>query len=472
LSGPARTRKFHRKVMPMAVRPTQLARFWWTFAAPVSRRDYARHGVGLVALKYGGDVALVALAVGRVWTPADYAHSIPFLLATRLEGAPPWLMPALALWTLPFLWAGVTLTMRRALDAGWSAWLALGFFVPYLNHLLMLALCLAPARAAGRAPVPRAHEHRLPSALLAIGAGLAVGLLMMVLAVSALERYGVALFFGTPFGIGALTAFLFNRRYPASARETAEVAAMTLALIAGTAFLLGNEGAICLLMALPISLVVGLMGAAFGRGIALHGRSELGPAGLALCALPLAAALEPSGATGRTLHEVRSAIEIDAPPGVVWSEVIAFPPLPAPDELTFRLGIAYPRSARIEGTGVGATRYCVFSTGAFVEPITAWEPGRRLAFDVTRSPPPLRELTPYAHVTPPHLDGYLAARRGEFRLIPLPSGGTRLEGSTWYRLRMGPEGYWQLYGDYFIHRIHARVLEHIRQLSEARADTR
>jgi len=142
--------------------------------------------------------------------------------------------------------------------------------------------------------------------------------------------------------------------------------------------------------------------------------------------------------------------------------------MPAPDELVFRLGIAYPRYARIEGTGVGATRYCVFSTGAFVEPITAWEPGRRLAFDVTRSPAPLRELTPYAHVTPPHLDGYLAARRGEFRLIALPHGRTRLEGRTWYRLRMGPEGYWQLYGDYLIHRIHGRVLEHIRQLSEAR----
>ena len=312
----------------MALRPIQLARFWWTFAVPVSRRDYVRHGAGLVALKYTGDVALVALAAGRLWTPADYAHSIPFLLATRLEGAPSWLMPALALWTLPFLWAGVTLTMRRALDAGWSAWLVLGFFVPYLNYLLMLALCLAPPRAAGHAPVPRAQEHRLPSALLAIGAGVAVGLLMMVLAVSALERYGVALFFGTPFGIGALTAFLFNRRYPASARETAEVAAMTLALIAGAAFLLGSEGAICLLMALPISLVVGLMGAAFGRGIALSGRNEMGPAGLALCALPLAAALEPSGATGRTLHEVRSAVEIDAPPGVVWSEVIAFPPCP------------------------------------------------------------------------------------------------------------------------------------------------
>jgi len=455
--------------MTPPARLAHLARFWWTFAAPVSRRDYLRHGAGLVALKYAGDVVLVAVAAGRLWTPADYVRSIPFLLATRLDGAPPWLMPALALWTLPFLWAGVTLTMRRALDAGWSAWVALGFFVPYLNYLLMLALCLAP-RDSGTVDGPRAraHEDRLPSALLAIGAGLALGLLMMVLSVSVLGRYGVGLFFGTPFGVGAVTGFLFNRRYPASGRETTEVAAMTLALVAGAAFLLGSEGMVCLIMALPISLVVGVMGAVFGRGVALRGRSDLAAASLALAAFPLAAVLEPSTVTGRTLHEVRSAVEIDAPPEAVWPEVIAFPPLPAPAELVFRLGIAYPRYARIEGTGVGATRYCVFSTGAFVEPITAWEPGRRLAFDVTRSPAPLRELTPYAGVAPPHLDGYLAATRGEFRLVALPGGRTRLEGRTWYRLRMGPEGYWQLYGDYLIHRIHLRVLDHIKHRSESR----
>jgi len=454
---------------PPPARLSHLARFWWTFAAPVSPGDYFRHGAGLVALKYAGDVLLVALATGRVWTPADYVHSIPFLLATRLDAAPPWLMPALALWTLPFLWAGITLTMRRALDAGWSAWVALLFFVPYLNYLLMLALCLVPrAKGAAHTPLARPYEDRLPSALLAIGAGLALGLLMLVLSVSVLQRYGVGLFFGTPFGIGALTSFLFNRRYPASGRETTEVTAMTLAVVAGAAFLLGNEGVICLIMALPISLVVGVMGAVFGRGVALRGRPELRPAGLALVALPLAAMLEPSGATGSTLHEVLSAVEIDAPPEVVWPKVIAFPPLPAPEELVFRLGIAYPRYARIEGTGVGATRYCVFSTGAFVEPITAWDPGRRLAFDVTRSPAPLRELTPYAHVTPAHLDGYLAATRGEFRLVALPGGRTRLEGRTWYRLRMGPEGYWQLYGDYLIHRIHLRVLDHIRRQTESR----
>ena len=124
--------------------------------------------------------------------------------------------------------------------------------------------------------------------------------------------------------------------------------------------------------------------------------------------------------------------------------------------------MAYPQRASISGDGVGAIRHCVFSTGAFVEPITAWDPGRRLSFDVVAQPPPLRELSPYRNLSPPHLDGYLRARRGEFRLVALPGGRTRLEGSTWYVLEIGPEMYWRLFSDYFIQRIHRRVLDHIR----------
>jgi hypothetical protein len=102
-------------------------------------------------------------------------------------------------------------------------------------------------------------------------------------------------------------------------------------------------------------------------------------------------------------------------------------------------------------------RYCTFSTGSFVEPITRWEPGRRLSFDVTDSPAPMRELSPYRGVSPPHLDGYLRSKRGEFRLVDLGDGRTRLEGSTWYELEMAPEAYWQIFSDALIHRIHERV---------------
>jgi uncharacterized membrane protein YhaH (DUF805 family) len=453
----------------MAGRIIALARYWWTFGAPVRARDYFQHGLGLVALKYAGDVLLVALGAARFWTPLDYLRSIPFLLSTRLDGAPAWLMPSLAVWTLPFLWAGITLTLRRALDAGWSAWTTVAFFVPVVNYLTMLALCLAPTAKVVAVPSerPRAYERRLPSALLAMGAGCLFGIGMVTLAVTRMQQYGVALFFGTPFAIGALTAFLFDRRYPASLRESTQVTCMTLLLTAGSLLLLGSEGAVCLVMALPLSLVVGVMGAAVGRAAVLGGRAELASATLALAVVPLGAVLEPRFTTRRALHEVRSSVVIDAPADKVWTHVVDFRPMPEPGDLAFRFGIAYPRYARIEGSGVGAVRYCVFSTGTFVEPITGWEPGRRLAFDVAEAPPPLRELTPFAEITPPHLDGYLRTRRGEFRLRPLPNGRTRLEGSTWYELRLAPEPYWQIFSDYLIHRIHSRVLQHIKRETEA-----
>ena len=77
------------------------------------------------------------------------------------------------------------------------------------------------------------------------------------------------------------------------------------------------------------------------------------------------------------------------------------------------------------------------------------------------------ELTPYRHVHPPHLDGYLRSQRGEFQLIALGDGRTRLEGRTWYDFRMFPQSYWTLWSDLLIHRIHQRVLLHIKRLSEA-----
>ena len=81
----------------------------------------------------------------------------------------------------------------------------------------------------------------------------------------------------------------------------------------------------------------------------------------------------------------------------------------------------------------------------------------------------MHELSPYRHIHPPHLDGYLRCKRGEFRLIELPGGRTRLEGSTWYEYDIYPQQYWILWSDLLIHRIHTRVLHHIKQLSESNA---
>lgn len=353
-------------------------------------------------------------------------------------------------------------TRRRAV-----AWLALLFFVPGVSYLFIAAMAVLPTRASrvAVAETPRPYEDRLPSALMASAVGTMLGLGMLALSVYGLQSYGVSLFLGTPFVIGALTAFLFNRRYPASARETLQVVIMTLACVAGVTLVTAAEGAVCLLMAAPLAIGIGAMGSALGRRIALHDRGPLTNALLAVVVLPVTATLD-ANRPATDVREVRSAIEIDAPPDVVWRNVIAFPPLPEPSELVFRVGVAYPQRAEILGEGVGVVRRCVFSTGAFVEPITRWEPARRLSFDVREQPKPLQEWSPYADLAPPHLDGYFRSRRGEFRLVALPGGRTRLEGSTWYEMRLQPAAYWVLFGDAIIGRIHDRVLRHIRTTTE------
>jgi hypothetical protein len=163
---------------------------------------------------------------------------------------------------------------------------------------------------------------------------------------------------------------------------------------------------------------------------------------------------------------VRSTVEIAAPRERVWTSVVSFPPLAAPEELLFQTGLAYPIGAVIDGQGVGAERKCAFSTGAFVEPIEVWNEPTLLRFSVTENPAPMREWSWLGPIDPPHLHGYFTARAGQFRLISLAEGVTRLEGTTWYQHNMRPASYWRIYSDYIVHRVHLRVLNHIKGLCE------
>ncbi len=226
------------------------------------------------------------------------------------------------------------------------------------------------------------------------------------------------------------------------------------------------EGVVCVVMLWPFAAALACLGSVIGYAISAAGDSTARALVVAAMTFPALAGIDAFRNTGQ-VFEVRTTIEIDAPPDVVWEHVLSFSEIDGGADWLFQLGVAMPLRATIEGTGVGAVRYCEFTTGPFVEPITAWEPGVRLAFDVQSQPPPMTELSPYRHIHPPHLDHYLRSRRGEFRLIDLGQGRTRLEGSTWYELDIHPQDYWILWSDWCIHRIHDRVLTHIRDLSES-----
>lgn len=418
-----------------------------------------------MVFKYLLDTAVLWLATGRTWTPLVYFSPLWSVRQQTLGPGSDALAIGLALLTLPFLWIGVSLSMRRAIDAGNSAWLALLFFVPGFNYLLMLGLSLAPTGRQRPVSIRADVDDRLHSALVAIAAGLAVTIPTTLLAIYVKQAYSTGLFLGTPFTLGAISANVYNSRRRASFGNTVPVVLLTVALAGGVMILFALEGIVCIAMAFPIAVIVALVGAALGRWIAIRTSEPPVATGAAALVLPLLVLAEPVR-TPAPLREVVTAVEIAAPPEQVWQTVVAFPALPPPTEPLFRAGVAAPLRAHIDGTGVGAIRYCEFTTGAFVEPITRWDEPHVLGFDVTKNPPPMAEFSPYRKVYAPHLDGYFEATRGEFELEALPGGHTRLVGHTWYRMEMSPQIYWDGLADRIIEAIHHRVLEHVKRVVE------
>jgi uncharacterized membrane protein YhaH (DUF805 family) len=455
-------------------------RLWFSFDVPVGPRDYVWHGLSLMLFKYLVDATVVWLTAHRLWSPLDYLNP-SVVLREGNSPIPGMVRGALIVWTLPFVWIGASMSVRRAVDAGRSAWSGLLFFVPVVNYVIMIVLCTLPSmrredeRPAATAGVGASEspalDDRVRSGLLGMAASVAIGIPLTALCVLVLKNYGWAMFFGTPFLMGTMTGFIHNRRAQRPVMETLLVATLGMALVGGLLLLFAIEGAICVAMAFPFALVVVGMGALFGRNIARTSPGRLAPATMAVLVVPPLAALEMLWpAAPAPTYEVVSSVVIDAPPEVVWRHVVSFDELPPPREPLFRLGVAYPERAVIRGRGVGALRRCEFSTGAFLEPITVWDAPRRLSFDVTSQPEPMRELSPYRSLHPPHLARGFRAVRGEFRLVPVTERRTRLEGSTWYTLDIHPDLYWRLWADAFVGTIHERVLRHIR--NEAEADRR
>ena len=297
-----------------------------------------------------------------------------------------------------------------------------------------------------------------------------------LLGIRTFSSYGNALFLATPLLSGVLLGWLLNRGGWSSTFVSAvPLAVLTLFLTFVLFLVAGEEGLICLFLASPLLFALTLLGLALGLSLTRTRPTPAGPASLAaVVCLPLVstAALLPGAhiaeralATPPALREIKTSVIVQAPIERVWEAVIGFPRITAPPDFLSRLGVAYPVEATLDGEGVGAVRRCVFSTGAFIEPITRWEPPTLLAFDVEASPPPMKELSFHDHVDAPHLSSAFVAQRGQFALRTLGDGRVLLEGTTWYTQGLSPEWYWGPITDQLIHRIHRRVLEHIAQVA-------
>jgi hypothetical protein len=484
----------------------------------------------LFALKYAVDLAIARGIFHQPWPLLNY------LAPTRLVGLFGWplegqdFLMAMLLAALPFIIAGLIVTLRRLRDAGLPRVLVILFFAPFINLLFFLALCFIPSRSTSTAdplqpPQPHsanapgpppplvqaliqgdaasARKHRplppdsasgpilgyarpaerplfrslatffpaqpLPAALLAVLLPIPFVYGLCFFSIYLLHDYGWGLFIGLPFILGMASALLYGIRTPRTAGQCTTIGLCAVLAAAAVLLLFAFEGIICIIMAAPLWVPLACLGAGVGYLIQKRPLSltAAGPmlASLVLL-LPMLMALDKSTRQPPPLRAVTSSVIINAPPAVIWRNVIEFPPLPEPTEWLFHTGVAYPTSATIIGTGPGAVRHCVFTTGSFIEPIEIWEQNRRLRFSVRYNPPVMNEWSFGRKIHPPHLTGFFESRRGEFLLEDLGHGQTRLQGTTWYEHNLWPTAYWYRWTDWIVHRIHLRVLDHVKRLSE------
>ena len=450
----------------------------WRFEGKVDRGTYAFVGLAGFAIKHNIDRIIATAVFGRrftvfnYWIPPTDAVRIDTLSANDAR-----FLATMVVISIPFVWVGVSMTLRRLRSANLPAGFVVLFFAPFLNLVFFTILSLIPERDVdalphdtkrGTGPLPSLvpSDPLASAAIAALLTGIVGGLAAYV-GVQSLGVYGWGVFVALPFCLGMASVLIHTWHHAQTLASCLLVSVLSVLVVGVLLFAFAVEGFVCILMAVPIATPLAMLGGLFG--FLLQRGGAMAPQGSMMILL----AILPGTVTGvekvQTLkppvNTIETTIRIHAPAEKVWRNLIAFDDLSRSGEWLFRLGVSQPIRAAIDGNGVGALRTCLFSTGTFVERVEGWEENRYFAFSVVSSAPPMQEFSPY-DIHPPHLDGYFLPESAEFHLISNSDGTTTLAGKSRYRNAMWPGPYWRLWSDMIIHRIHLRVFDHIKRLSE------
>jgi hypothetical protein len=239
-------------------------------------------------------------------------------------------------------------------------------------------------------------------------------------------------------------------------------------LVVLVAFLFGWEGAICVIMALPILLFFASLGGLLGASRSAR-RSGVTPA---LAMVPfLIAPIEHGIRSPERLTETVTEIEIAAPPAIVWpliASVDSIRPNEQRHALFTSMGFPRPVSATLSRPGVGGIRSARFERGlVFTETVTDWAPDHRLSFtiDPNTNAIPATTLDPHVTIGGPFFD----VLTGTYELYPTNSGhGTRLILRSAHRVST----HFNFYAGWWANRIMASIQANILAVHKVRAESR
>src|SRR6266851_9764009 len=174
----------------------------WRWQGKIDRKSYAIAGCSAFVLKYFLDKFVAFAVFGRQWFLWSYWQPLgPDVRVNAIQPDTRAFVGTLLILALPFIWLGVTLTVQRLRDAGQPLWLVVLFFVPVINLLFFLLLCVMEShsvtaqREAAPWPETRRLDRWIPqgavgAAAMSIALTISVGCLFTVLGTEVLKSYG------------------------------------------------------------------------------------------------------------------------------------------------------------------------------------------------------------------------------------------------------------------------------------------
>lgn len=270
-----------------------------------------------------------------------------------------------------------------------------------------------------------------------------------------------------PVAASALAAIVANIRGEKIFEATTKLAvAVVSVLLAGSAVIF-HEGAICIVMAAPLFVPLGILGALAAAKLRSLGHGRTPPAMVVLLPL-LLLPLEQQSAYPAMNQAVVSSIEIDAPLETVWRNAVEIRDI-APSEQTWTathnlFGVPRPVDARLVAGGDGPVREATWAGDVrFYEIITDRHPLQSITwrFDIPEAAAD-RVLDEHLRLD----EGYLRLQAGRYDLEALTPTRTRITLTTHYYVRTPFNAYARAWGELLLGDIHRNVLNIVRQRAE------
>src|SRR5688572_27056570 len=251
----------------MKVHPADL----WTWRGSLDRGAFLFWGIVLFAIKYNIDRLVSWQWFGRRWSLLDYHRAGEYLWQPIPSTGDSRYFALMLAISLPFMTAGVLLTLKRLRSVQLSPWLVLLFFVPVIKIIFFLLLCLLPSRdvRVPREEVPGGLKgffgrfiprSAVGSATAGIVFATGTSAISVWIGTTVLREYGWSLFVGLPFTLGFLAVLIFGYHERRSFWSCIGVSMIATAVAGLALIVVAIEGIICLIMAVPLAAIMALVG--------------------------------------------------------------------------------------------------------------------------------------------------------------------------------------------------------------------